>query len=172
MGSDFYASLAASAAVAYAGDRVLRDLLDAHEDAARIGLRLLGAGHFRALRGCAPDVAEHFSSTGGDGEAGPAWSALLDDLHENTAEYDRLLGEHIQTNEVARATPVLAGMLAAAAASGLPLRIFELGASAGLLLNFDRYRYEGRDWSWGERQSPLVLSNETLKGKPAHLDAK
>jgi hypothetical protein len=67
--------------------------------------------------------------------------------------------------------PVLAAMLAVADASKLPLRIFEIGSSAGLLLNFDRYFYVGDGWTWGEERSPVHLRNRTISGSPAHTDA-
>jgi hypothetical protein len=53
----------------------------------------------------------------------------------------------------------------------LPLRVFEIGSSAGLVLNFDRYRYSGEDWTWGDPASPVQLRNRTASGAPAHLDA-
>ena len=38
--------------------------------------------------------------------------------------------------------------------TGRPLRLLEIGASAGLNLRFDRYRYEQDDEAWGPRDSP------------------
>ena len=67
--------------------------------------------------------------------------------------------------------PVLAAMLALADVTRLPLRIFEIGSSAGLLLNFDRYRYSGEGWAWGDTRSLAHLRNNAALGKPAHLDA-
>jgi hypothetical protein len=46
-----------------------------------------------------------------------------------------------QTNEVARSGVLMPGLMVIAAATGLPLRLFELGASAGLNLNLDRFGY-------------------------------
>jgi hypothetical protein len=47
-----------------------------------------------------------------------------------------------QTNEVARSGVLMPGMMVIAAATGLPLRLFELGCSAGLNLNLDRFGYD------------------------------
>ena len=172
MGSPFFGGLLERAAAAYDEDATLRALLDEHAHRSRIGLRLGGAAHFRALRGAAPRVAAHYPSTGGDGDVDAAWSAVLTDIHESTAQYDALLARHVQTNEVARAMPVLAAMLALAHDRKLPLRIFEIGSSAGLLLNFDRYRYAGTDWTWGDPGSPVLLRNRIDEGAPQHLDAQ
>jgi hypothetical protein len=76
----------------------------------------------------------------------------------------------VQTNEVARAMPVLAAMLTVADQTRMPLRIYEIGSSAGLLLHFNRYRYSGESWSWGDPDSPLHLRSAAGAGAPAHLN--
>jgi len=171
MGSPFFGTILQRAAAAYETDPVLRDLLDRHASRSRVGLRLGGAAHFRALRGAAPAIASHYPSTGGDGDADAAWHAVAGDIRAHLAEYDALFERPVQTNEVARAMPLLGAMLMLAHAAPLPLRIFEIGSSAGLLLNFDRYRYYGQGWSWGDSQSPVHLRNLTATGAPLHLDA-
>ena len=40
-------------------------------------------------------------------------------------------------------------------AHDLPLRILEIGASAGLNLRWDRYRYESGETGWGDEHSPV-----------------
>lgn len=171
MGSAFYGALCSLAARAYEADEKLRALLDAHAERSRLALRLLGAAHFRALRGDAPEIARRYPSTGGDGNPAAAWRAIREDADANGEVYDALLRRDVQTNEVARAMPVLAAMLLAAHRTALPLRIFEIGSSAGLVANFDRYGYAGEGWTWGDSASPLVLRNRTASGMPAHLDA-
>lgn len=171
MGSAFYAELCLAAAGAYATEADLRALLDVHAERSRLVLRLLGAAHFRALRAQAPAVAAHYPSTGGDGDARAAWPAILADVRAHSDVYDALLERQVQTNEVGRAMPVLAAMLALAHRKQLPLRIFEIGSSAGLVMNFDRYGYAGDGWTWGDPASPLQLRNRTISGAPQHLDA-
>lgn len=171
MGSPFFGALLRHAANAYDSDAVLRGLLDRHAFRSRLALRLGGAAHYRALRAQAPQIAAHYPSTGGDGDARAAWSAVLDDIHANTPVYDRLFERHVQTNEVARSMPVLGAMLAFSQQIRMPLRVFEIGSSAGLLLNFDRYHYAGDGWTWGDAGSPVHLRNRTESGTPAALDA-
>lgn len=47
-----------------------------------------------------------------------------------------------QTNEVARSGVLMPGLMVVADACRLPLRLFELGPSAGLNLNLDRWHYD------------------------------
>ena len=61
-----------------------------------------------------------------------------------------------QTNEVARSGIVLGAMLHVAARTGLPLEIFEIGASAGLNLAFDEYVFD---------LAPYVNTQQTLHYK-------
>lgn len=171
MGSPFYGSLLELAARAYNEDPHVRALFDRHAARSRIALRLAGAAHYRALCGDAPAIAAHFESTGGNGDASGAWTAIAADIAENGAIYDGLMERPIQTNEVARAMPVLAAMLAISHATRMPLRIFEIGSSAGLLLNFDRYRYAGASWAWGDPDAKLKLRNAAREGTPQYLDA-
>jgi len=73
-----------------------------------------------------------------------------------------------QTNEVARSGMLMPGMMVVAAATGLPLRLFELGASAGLNLRMDRYRYDFAGQISGPDDGPLTLAPE-WQGLPPPL---
>ena len=74
-----------------------------------------------------------------------------------------LIARPLQTNEVGRCAALLPGFAAVARATGLPLRVLELGASAGLNLNWDRYRYERAAAAFGPADSPVRLP---LAGSP------
>lgn len=63
-----------------------------------------------------------------------------------------------QTNEVARAGALMPGLMAISAATSLPLRLFELGCSAGLNLNLDRFGYRLGNIMVGDPQSPVQLA--------------
>ena len=49
------------------------------------------------------------------------------------------------------------GFLTVAREAGLPLRILEMGTSAGLNLRWDYFRYEAPGQAWGDARSPVVL---------------
>lgn len=65
-----------------------------------------------------------------------------------------------QTNEVARSGVLMPGLLTVAAATGLPLALFELGASAGLNLRLDRYAYRLGTLATGPADAPLTIAPE------------
>jgi hypothetical protein len=69
------------------------------------------------------------------------------------------LPESVQTNEVGRCCALLPGFLAIARWSSMPLRLVELGCSAGLNLRWDSYRYEAPPDAWGSPLSPVCFAN-------------
>jgi hypothetical protein len=125
-------------------------------------LRMLGATHRLALAGEAPALAAHYPSTNGDGDAAAAWDALIALLDERPVRLDQA----VQTNEVGRSAALLGGFLTVAAETGLGLRVLELGASAGLNLRWDRFRYEAADWAFGDAASPARIVCEYEGGRP------
>jgi hypothetical protein len=69
-----------------------------------------------------------------------------------------------QTNEVGRCAYLLPCF--AAASDGRPLAMIEVGASRGLVLNWDRYRYDYGGLLAGDPDSPLTLESELRGGTP------
>jgi hypothetical protein len=170
MGSPFVAEFLRAACDDYRGGSRVRDALDALAAHSRAGLRLSGAFHYLALAG-EPMLRRHYPSVGGDGDARRAWHAASAILDRDPEPIERLLRENVQTNESLRSMPILGAFLYLAGTFELPFRIFEIGASAGLNSRFDRYHYVGDDWRWGNTNSPLVLRNRIVSGRPAHLDS-
>jgi hypothetical protein len=133
-------------------------VLQGHEDdpgQSVLALRLMGAVHRLVLRGDAPELAAHYPSVGGT--PGDAWPAFLTVLRDHRDELRRLVENPVQTNEPGRCAALLGGFLEVARASGAPLRLLEVGASAGLNLRFDRYRYELGGERWGPPDSAVLI---------------
>lgn len=128
-----------------------------------LGLRLLGAVNRLALTGREPVLANAYER----GDADGAWPALLDVLGRNAEELRDSVERPVQTNEVGRSAALLFGFLRAHAETGLPLRLLEVGASAGLNLRWDRYRYEADGLRWGSPSSPVKLEFELSGELPA-----
>jgi hypothetical protein len=130
--------------------------------ASGLALRLLGGVHAQVLSSRAPDLAAFYPSTGGTPEREPgsprAWAAFLRVLAEHRAEVRSWLGHPPQTNEVGRAAALLGGLRHIAAEAGLPIRLVEVGASAGLNLRADQFCVPGPAGSYGDVHSPVVLA--------------
>jgi hypothetical protein len=128
--------------------------------------RVVGAVQGLALEGRAPELARYYPSLGGT----PVWPDTADAfarvIAEHAAEIRPRLDTQVQTNEPRRCAALLGGFLTAARRSGLPLRLLEIGSSAGLLLFWDRYRYELGPHRWGDPASPLLLDAEWRGAAP------
>lgn len=146
-----------------------------------LALRLMGAVHGLVLAGTAPDLARFYPSAGGAPRWPDAWEAFIGTVEQNTDLLRAELTRGVQTNEVNRCAALLGGFLRIAGTTRLPLRALEVGASAGLNSNWDRYRYDydhtpsvpeetASRFSWGDEKSP-VLIRATWEGALPALDA-
>jgi hypothetical protein len=127
-----------------------------HESAwAALALRMMGAVHRLVLLDELPELAPHYPSSGGDGDPEAAWPIFKQALADRRDEIRQLMARGCQTNEVGRSAALLGGFLEVAQRTGLPLRLLEIGASAGLNLRWDKYRYESAAGAWGEESSPV-----------------
>jgi hypothetical protein len=173
LGSPFYETLLGHAADDAAGGGPIAAVLDgyAHEPiASAMALRLMGGVHRLVLEGRVPALAAHYPSVGGDGDGERAWPIFREWVAAHLDLARGLLERGVQTNEVGRTAALLCGFLEVARRTHLPLRCLEVGASAGLNLRWDRFRYEEPDGSWGEAGSPVVLRNHYRRG-PLPFDA-
>ncbi len=135
----------------------------------KLPLRFLAAVHRLVLEAKLPGLARYFPSTGGNGDADGAWRELLAILEEHGDAIVARLPETVQTSEVKRCTALLPGFLEVARETGLPLRVLEIGSSAGFNLRWNHYRYEADGHSWGPADSPLVF-RDFFVGSPPVLD--
>lgn len=170
-GSTLYANVLAAVLADVTAGGPCADVLGvvagaAYEDA--VVLRFLAAVHELVLGGRCRELAAFYPSAGG--EVGPGIDeAFLAAVESHSAELSAAMHSPVQTNEVGRSVALLVGYLRLAR-HRLPLRVLEVGASAGLNLWFDRYRYEAGDWAVGPAGSPLRFVDPFEGTGPATSD--
>ena len=120
-----------------------------------LALRLAGAFHALVLQGADPDLAACYPPR--DGHPARLRPALLAALDRHRAFIRAFLASPPQTNEVGRSAVLLGGFLCVATRFGLPLRLLEIGASAGLNMIWDSYSYGIAGQQWGGPASPVRL---------------
>lgn len=169
MGSPLYALLLRHAARDASEAGVVHRLLRRHAAPGRGGalaLRLMAAVHILVLRGEAPELARHYPSVGGSDDPQGAWAAFVRVIGERGEVLHELVERPCQTNEVGRCAGLAVGFLEAAARTGLPLRLREIGASAGLNLRWDHFRYGGAGTAFGPPDSPVNLTGLWQEAPP------
>jgi hypothetical protein len=120
---------------------------------ASLPLRLAGGLHSLVLTGQDAALGASYPPLGST----PDLVAVAGALHRHDAFLADWVGNAPQTNEVGRSAVLLAGAAAVASWLGLPLEVAELGASAGLNLNFSLYRVESHEIFIGNPKADLVL---------------
>lgn len=127
---------------------------------------LFGAVHFLLLGGANHELARFYPSISESPETGDPFPAFKDFCLDHHTEISEILKtRRVQTNEVRRSALLLPAFETVAQRSGLPLSLVEVGASAGLNLNFDLYAYDyAAAGSFGD--SPLVLECEARGNAP------
>ena len=166
VGSPLYEELLGRAADDFERGGPTASVLAGHEDDPKdsaLALRLMGAVHRLVLEGAVPELAERYRSEDGDRER--TWKAFRAVLENRREQLRTMVERPVQTNEVGRCAALLAGFLGVSGGTGLPLRMLEVGASAGLNLRWSAYRYEAGDFAWGPADSPMRIAFE-LEGGP------
>lgn len=120
-----------------------------------VALKLMGSVHRLVLERKAPELATFYPSAGGSGAPEDAWPVFRRFLHDRRDDVIAGMKRSVQTNEVGRSAALLGGFLEVARRTGLPLRLLEVGSSAGLNLRWDQFRYETGDGGWGPEDSPV-----------------
>jgi hypothetical protein len=136
---------------------ICRDWADAPGSAV-VQLRLMAGIQRLVLSGTEPQLAVYYPNLGGTASPAGAWQDFEPVLRRHVDELRAALAIAPQTNEPGRSVPLLLGLFDAVRRSGLSsVRLFELGASAGLNLLVDRFFIAGDGWSYGPASSPLRL---------------
>lgn len=136
---------------------------------------LFAAVHELVLRRPEVDLARWYATVTPVDElaTGDPWPIFRRTVLDHRVELEAVIaGRATQTNEVNRS--VLVAVLLAAACTdvpGVPVRLVELGASAGLLLAPDRHRITIGDTVVGDPASPVQVAGEVRGGSAPDLSA-
>ena len=140
---------------------------DPRGSADSIALRLAGGMHALARRNVNERLARLYA-----GHLDEAEEIVAEMLRRHDAELAAWLDSPPQTNETGRAAPIMAGLMLLAAEYRLPFELFELGASAGLNLNMDRFGFQLGEAQTGDPGSPVQLSPIWEGGGPVSADVQ
>ncbi|MBD0330412.1 MAG: DUF2332 domain-containing protein [Thermoleophilia bacterium] len=122
--------------------------------------RMLAAVEYLILAGEAEDYRS----------ADDGWASFRSTVAARRAWVEAFVRERtVQTNEPQRSWALLPLFLTVARAAAARLDVVELGASAGLNLLWDRYRYGYAAGAWGDERSPLRLRGDERAAVPADL---
>jgi hypothetical protein len=169
LGSPMYAGLCERLADDAAAGGPTAAVLAGHEDdpgPSALALRLLGSVHRLVLERRAGALAAYYPSVGGTWEPEAGWLAVRQLLADEPDVVREWLDRPPQTNEVGRATALMAGLLALPWPH--PVRLFEIGSSGGLNLLADHFRYVTAAGSVGPEDSPVVLDPAWTGELPLH----
>lgn len=136
-----------------------------------LALRLLGALHHATLTGRAPELAAVFPAQCPTYTADETWPVAREWLAANLEHVRTFMQRPPQTNETRRAIALLPGFLQLAATFDMPMHLLELGASAGLNQNWDRFNYKTGTWAYAGN-SDVTISTDWHGPAPQHLDIK
>jgi len=162
--SPLYAVLTAHVA----GDRPLLALAAKAKKGQPPANLLLGSAHYLlAQRGGSDDLAAYYPSLGGNRKPDDDTAKLFTEFvwDRESEILDLMLANVTNTNEVARAALLLPGFFEVAREAQNPLALIEIGPSCGLVLCWDKYRYQYGDLEMGDPNCTVTLAPE-LHGRP------
>lgn len=161
-GSPFTAQLIRSMSEDYQSGGPIAALLkdwDTNPRADALALRLAGYFHHAVLVNRDAGLAAHYPSNLANWSIEEIWPlarALLEREPNAAAAFIRSAP---QTNETRRSIALLAAFLTFAENWKGEVDMLEIGASAGLNLNWDLYTYKTKSWAWGA-QGPVQIDTD------------
>ena len=123
-------------------------------------LRVANAFNHLALGEAAPALAAVWPRRDRAWDIGVVWAAARAEITRHFDQLAAFMTHEPQTNEVRRSIALIGGFLTVAAETGLPLRSFEVGASAGLNQYWDRFHYDFGAGRWGDADASVRIDAE------------
>ncbi|MEQ1782624.1 MAG: DUF2332 domain-containing protein [Hyphomonadaceae bacterium] len=135
-----------------------------HPRADAVSLRVAGALHAAALTGRDAMLAVEYPHAKASWSMDRVWP-LADDFLKREEDWVRaFMRSPPQTNETARSTGLACGFMWLADRMSQPFHMLELGASAGLNLNWDRFAYAHAPWGRAAVIEPFMPTQ--VEGAP------
>jgi hypothetical protein len=148
------------------------DLFEQTPPERRRPVSLFAAVHYLILSGEQHPLADIYEAPEARGALDRAAPEFVDFCEEFSEEIVKIMRDRtVQTNEVNRCVGLLPALMIAHRSAHRPLGLVELGASAGLNMLFDRYRY---DYSGGPVIGPpgaTVRLSTQVRNRMPKLDA-
>lgn len=134
-----------------------------------VSLRLAGYLHYAVLGGKAPELAAVYPANNPGWTMDTIWPVARDWLarHERAAKV--FIKSPPQTNETRRSIALVPGFLKVASLFPGPMHVLELGASAGLNQNWDRFNYQTSRWEL-TGNSDVTIDTDWIGPPPDHID--
>lgn len=168
LGSAFYETLLDVLSNDYANGGVTHTLLAGVSDRPihdALPLRLLGGLHAIALSGVDSALSSQYPSAGGTPNQ-DVGRIVLEALRHHEVELSQAVRRNVQTNEVGRSVVALSILRWLPTIGGLSCRWFEVGASAGLNLNFPLFYASTGTTVMGEATSTVFFGPEWFTSSP------
>lgn len=134
-----------------------------------VGLRLAGALHAAVLTGRDEALVAAYPNEKPMWSMDAVWPIARAFIERECNWVRDFLQFAPQTNETRRSIALLAGFLTFAEQWRGPIDMLEIGASAGLNLNWDRFTYRTQSWTWGA-ESPVAIDTD-WQGQAPPIDA-
>lgn len=121
-----------------------------------LALRLTGAAHAAALTGRDRELAALYPAHNPAWRIDEVWPAVRALFEREQGWVRDFIRSAPQTNETRRSIGLLAAFLAFGRTWDGPIDMLEIGASAGLNLNWDKFAYRPANWSWGDNSAVVI----------------
>lgn len=121
-----------------------------------VALRLAGALNSLVLLGKGPDLSAVYPPNQPSKTA--LWNAVNHSMHTHADHLIDWMASPPQTNEIRRSNALIPGFHLIAQQTNLPFILSEIGASAGLNLNWDLYAMEINGQVWGPKNATVRLT--------------
>lgn len=134
-----------------------------------LALRLAGYFHAAVLANRDAELAAHYPSQLANWSIDDIWPLALALLEREPNTAAAFIRSAPQTNETRRSIALLAAFLTFANSWKGEVDMLEIGASAGLNLNWDLFTYKTKSWAWGA-EGPVQIDTDWYGPAPPLAD--